>query len=445
MDLVSCRNLLIYLNAGQQAELIGHFHYALNPNGILLLGKSESVGSIARSFEILDAGNKIYRRRADSDSRVVRPSRMALPLFLSRPAMPTSTTSQRQQLVDSALRTIARDHARPGVLMNAQFVPLHFFGRAQRFFALPQGSAEFTVFSLCLPALRGEIKAMCYRGLQEEQGVVVGLPVDLDVEGQRLRVRPSLRRLDLADGGQDFGLLLVFEESSPPEQVSSTQADGAAHAEVLRLRQELADTREHLQSVIDDMESSNETLQAMQEELQSSSEELQSSNEELHASNEGLTTVNDELRLKSMESTQLSTTLSNIQNSVRTSLVVVDRDGRITRYNDLATRIFGIVGNDLGQFLYGVPCHVHLPELRSQVGRVVASGESLLERVHSGEFYYLMRIDPYHDEAGDTAGAVLTFSDISDLHRAEEAQRASETRFRRVWEASLEGLLVSDW
>jgi two-component system, chemotaxis family, CheB/CheR fusion protein len=445
MDVLSCRNLLIYFTAEQQAELISTFHYALNPDGLLLLGKSESTGSVTQSFEVLDGSNKLYRRRADGGGHVVRHGRLALPFPANRSAMPTSTaTSRRQQLVNTALSTIARDYGPPGVLTNGHFEPLHFFGRAQRFFVLPQGSAEFTVFSLCLPALRGELKAMCYRCVQEDIDSVEGLVVDLEIEGQCLRVRPTLRRVTLGDGGREFAFLLVFEELGRPEQTGLAAADGPANADVLRLQQELVDTREHLQSVIDEMESSNEELQSMQEELQSSSEELQSSNEELQASNEELTTVNEELRLKSLESAQLSTTLSNIQNSVRTSLVVVDRAGRITRYNELATRIFGIVGNDLGQFLYGVPCHLHLPDLRGQVNHVVTTGESLLERVHDGDFFYLMRIDPYHNEAGETAGAVLTFSDISDLHRAEEARRSIEIRFRRVWEASLEGLVVSD-
>jgi two-component system CheB/CheR fusion protein len=444
LDVVSCRNLLIYFTPEQQAALIHTFHYALVADGILLLGKSESAGPLTASFEILDAGNKLYRRRAVTGSHTVGPGRLA-PLFpVSRPVIPTtSSVSQRRQLVDAALGTLARQYGPPGVLLSTSFEPLHFFGRAQRFFALPQDSADFTVFSLCLPELRSELKAMCYRLVQEDLGVLEGLAVDVAVEGQPLRMRPSLRRVSLGEGSRESAFLLVFEEVPRRGAEAAADAEPANH-DVLRLQEELAETRERLQAVVDEFEASNEELQSMQEEIQSSSEELQASNEELQASNEELTTVNEELRLKSLELAQLNTTLSNIQNSVRTSLIVVDPAGRIARYNDLATRIFGIVGNDLGQFLYGVPCHLHLPDLRGQVSKVVATGESLLERVHDGDFHYLMRIDPYRDEGGAIAGAVLTFSDISDLHRAEEARRSSEIRFQRVWEASLEGLVVSD-
>jgi diguanylate cyclase (GGDEF)-like protein/PAS domain S-box-containing protein len=185
-------------------------------------------------------------------------------------------------------------------------------------------------------------------------------------------------------------------------------------------------------------------LQSLNEEVQSSSEELQSSNEELQSSNEELTTLNDELRLKSIEAAQLNTTLGNIQNSVRTALVVIDLDGRITRYNTLAVRIFGLVPNDVGQHLYGVPCQLDLPQLREQVGSVVHSGDSLVERVNQREFHYLMQIDPYRNELGVCTGAVLTFTDVSELHRSETARQSIEARFRHVWEASTEGMLVVD-
>ncbi|MEY8875742.1 MAG: PAS domain S-box protein, partial [Leptothrix sp. (in: b-proteobacteria)] len=149
-------------------------------------------------------------------------------------------------------------------------------------------------------------------------------------------------------------------------------------------------------------------------------------------------------RLKSIEAAQLNTTLGNIQNSIRTALVVVDLDGKITRYNTLAVRIFGLVPNDIGQHLYGIPCHLDLPRLREQVGSVVASGHSLVERVHQRDFHYLMQIDPYRNELGLCTGAVLTFTDVSELHRAEAARQASEARFRHVWEAGTEGMLVAD-
>jgi len=448
MDLVSCRNLLIYFKSEQQADLINTFHYGLNLDGLLMLGKSEAAGFNSRLFETIDGVHKLYRRRSGAAMHPARPSRFGMPNPLNRSLLPTSTvTPQRQTLIDATLHTIARQYAPPGVLVNASFEPLHFFGQSQRYFSLPGDHVDFSVFSLCLPTLRSELKALCYRLIQENLEHLQGVGVDLQIDGQDLRIRPVLRRITQPAVNDDFAFLISFDEiplAARPPKRSIAEPDDRRAEEIVRLRQELADSREQLQAVIEELEASNEELQSLNEEVQSSSEELQSSNEELQSSNEELTTLNDELRMKSLEAAQLTTTLGNIQNSIRTSLVVLDHDGRITRYNALATRIFGLVSNDLGQFLYGIPCHLHLPNLRQQVGEVMASGDSLVEQVRQGDFHYLMQIDPYRDEAGENAGAVLTFSDISDLHRAELAQQSSEIRFRHVWEASLEGLLVAD-
>jgi len=219
---------------------------------------------------------------------------------------------------------MARQYAPPAVLVSASFEPLHFFGRAQRYFALPGDEADFSVFSLCLPELRNELKALCYRMVQEGVDCLAGVSVSLRLDEGLERIRPVLRRVVLAEENGDTAYLICFEpEPAAALPARSDVPEPEARAdELVRLRQELADTREHLQLVIEELEASNEELQSLNEELQSSGEELQSSNEELQSSNEELTTLNDELRAKSLEASQLSATLGNIQNSIRTSLVV---------------------------------------------------------------------------------------------------------------------------
>jgi len=450
MDLVSCRNILIYFKPAQQAELIRTFHFAINPGGLLLLGQSESVGNAAGLFEAIDPAVKLYRRRAAAGARVVRAPRLGL---TERPVRPVVVAPAQgnpvHDLVEHSRRLMLEAYGPPGVLVDAAFAPLHFFGASRRYFSLPVASADFSVFSLCLPELRGELKALCYRLRQDKAEVLQGGGVLVQFGEQTLRVRPVLRRLVGPDEAGEAAVLISFEESPVHPPLVEGGAGPAllpvdAMDEIARLREELADTRAHLQTVIEELEVSNEELQSLNEEIQSSSEELQSSNEELQASNEELTTLNDELRVKSLEYVQLNATLGNIQNSIRTSLVVVDRDGRVTRFNTLAGRIFGLLPNDIGQFLYGVPCHLDLPQLREWVGAVVSGGESRVEHVHQRGFHYLMQIDTYRNEVGEHAGAVLTFTDISDLHRAEAAQADSEARFRQVWSSSVEGLLVVD-
>ena len=450
MDLVSCRNLLIYFKPEQQEQLLGTFHYALRPNGLLLLGKSESVGSGPRLFDPVDVDQKLYRRRATATPRQSLLTRFSGPDPFTYPiASRLETRSNRDALIEAACATLSTAYSPPGVLVNTSFEPLHFIGDARRYLSLPSEEADFSLFSLCRPELRVELKALGYRFLQEGGETLRGIGVVLAVEQERLQVQPVLRRIRGSAPAGETAFLVSFEEIrlDPALGADALADDSRAVSqaeEIVRLRQELADIREHLQAVIEELESSNEELQSLNEEVQCTTEEVQSSNEELQASNEELTTLNEELRIRTQQATQLSTILTNILESVRSALVVVDRDCRIIRFNALAVRIFGIMGDDLGRHLYGVPCHLELPRLRGQVERVMAQGESLVERVHQGGFHYLMQIDPYRDELGTLSGAVLTFSDISELSRSEAERQRSEQRFRHVWEASTEGMLVAD-
>ncbi|PWV65526.1 PAS domain S-box protein [Plasticicumulans acidivorans] len=444
MDLISCRNLLIYFKPQQQEELLGTFHHALNGDGLLLLGKSESTGFGSRLFETLDPALKLYRRRPGPSPQAGKLARFGMVPLGNAVISPKHAGAARQQtLGEAAQAMIVREYGPPGVLVNSAFEPLHFFGRSQRYFALPTDGADFSVFALCIPELRAELKAMAYRWMQETVSEIRGCVSVVRHGEEEVRVRPVLRRVTLATPGTGEAFLICFEET-PSGLGCLTEAEIDADDERAALRKELADTREHLQAVIEELEASNEELQSLNEEIQSSSEELQSSNEELQSSNEELSTLNDELRAKSIEAMQLNAVLANVQNSIQMGLVVVDRDGRVTRFNTLAVRVFGLVDKDIGQFIYGIPSRIELPQLRARIAAVVAGGSASVERVHAGEFHYLMQVAPYIDELGERAGALLSFTDVSELQRAEEAHRSSEARFHHVWDACLEGLVVVD-
>ncbi len=432
MDMVSCRNLLIYFKPEQQTDLINAFHYALKPDGLLFLGKSESVGFNSPVFETVDGVNKLYRRRPGIAPRALRFSTFNSYTNHNRTPFKTNPSAHRQTVIDAALNVIAREYAPPTVLLNANFEPLRFFGRARRYFSLPEESNDFSVFSLCLPELRNGLKLLCYRLSQENLNVIEGKTILIKIDDQPIRIRLNLRRIDPIPGSTEFTLLISILELDTGTNLQATDpaVNEESASELDQLRQELADSREQMQAVIVELESSNEDLQSLHEEVQCSSEELQSSNEELQASNEELTTLNDELRLKSQELAQLNATLSSIQNSLRSSLVLVDREGHITRYNEFATRIFGLVPDDIGQFLFGIPSHIPLPHLREQIRDVISKGESFVDQIHHGDYHFLMQIDPYENELGDAAGAILTFSDTSELYRTEQEKQHIEARFR---------------
>ena len=431
MDLISCRNLLIYFKPVMQEALFGNFHYALNPDGLLLLGRSESAGPAAILFEAVDARNKLFRRKA---ATAVRPMRFdtRFPVFAPVRLANRSAPVQGQTMVEQAKSVLQARYAPPGILVGPTFEVMHIFGDAKWFLTISEGAADFSVFALCLPELRVELKTLCYRVWQDDTPLLTGSVIPVALPTGPAQVRLHVHKLGLDGDREDGALLICFEEvrqdALSPARSALSVEDESAQDEIRRLRGELADTQAHLQALIEELESSNEELQAMNEELQSSTEELQSSNEELQASNEELSTLNDEMRIKSLELVELNTTLSNIQDSIHMALVVVDHQGRVTRFNALAVRIFGLMRGDIGRYLHTIPCHLNLPDLNELIAEVISSGQSVMRRVAQGSVHYLLQVAPYVNETGGRTGAVFIFTDISELHQAEEALNESRQR-----------------
>jgi PAS domain S-box-containing protein len=269
---------------------------------------------------------------------------------------------------------------------------------------------------------------------------VVGFPIRVTLGEVPSSVRLRIHKTFVDVNAGERCLLVVFEEMqiAPAPAADLVVADGAR---IELLQNDLQSTREHLQAVIEELETSNEELQSLNEELQAASEELQASNEELQttneelqATNEELTTVNDELSVKSQESQHLSETLTNIQNSVQTGIVVVDRQGRILRYNRLAVRFFGIMPEDLGTSLYGLPSYLPLPNLRANVERAI-DGQASLERCERDGLHFVVQFAPYLAEAGGCSGTVISLLDVTELRRAEMELARSERRFRHLADA----------
>ncbi|WP_051283944.1 chemotaxis protein CheB [Desulforegula conservatrix] len=431
MDIVSCRNLLIYLKPALQDSLMSNFHYALNPDGYLLLGKSESTGYPSRLFDSVDLANKLFKRKASVVSYPVRISgRSTYIAPVARPAIQSKIKAS--PFIELTRDILVTEYAPSSVLVNNAFEVIHFFGNARRYLSLPTGSADFSLFSLCLPEISGEMKTLCYRASHDGASKICGLPTPVCIDGQNVMLQLTLRRLQIDQCRDEYSLLISFDEypvndsSSEILTKKSAEISTAASDEITRLRHELAETREHLQAVVEALEASNEELQSLNEEQQASSEELQSSNEELQSSNEELTTLNDELRVKSMELANLNSILSNVQDSMQMGLVVVDRNGKITRFNALAVRVFGLMKTDIGQHIAGIPCRLDLPNLREQIAYVIYYGTCIIEKSKHGIYHYLMQISPSLNESGQCIGAILTFTDISALQRAEEALRESQ-------------------
>jgi two-component system CheB/CheR fusion protein len=436
LDLVSCRNVLIYFQADMQAAILGKFHHALRPQGCLLLGQSESVGGHDGLYEGLDKHFKVFRRRAGPSPRVQNMASQgramevaALARIQTGPAAAQETRFHQQLL---------KRHAPPSALVDLSGRVLHLWGDVGLYLRLEGGSADFSLPSLCLPALRNEVKTLMHLAANAQPGAASEALLTQRVEVQRGKQRTVVRLTAQpvwGDLGEVLGVVIGFDDRAVAQggagpardgpQAQSDQdareqlADEAVDADRQDLREELSMARERLHALVQLLDQAQDERQSLNEELQASSEELQSSNEELQASNEELTTLNEQLMGKSEELGTLNEVLLNIERSMQMAMVVVDPQLRVLRFNPLAVRIFGLLTHDVGRPLHSVPCSLPLDALPQQIGAVLASGEALVTRVDQAERHYVMQISPLHDSRGALAGVILTFTDVAELRVAE--------------------------
>ncbi len=437
LDLVSCRNVLMYLDAEAQSRVLARFHYGLNPGGLLLLGTAECGESVGALFEPLDRHSHLYRRRDIASPYV--PTEVSRCEVLATPTGAPRGAPPREE-PESALRALILRHcAPPTALLDEDLRVVLLHGQVRRYLDLAEGLLDTTLVALSLPPLREEVRTAARLALLPGAGEIRGGFTPLVLDGVPVQVQVVARRIDSDPAAGRAVLALSFEERPLPPSAAPSAPDLGAPPAASEVRMELAATRAHLHALIQALESSKTDTEALNEELQVSMEELQSANEELQASNEELTTLNDELQVKGEALGRLNDTLNSVQDSIQLALVLVDTHYRVQRFNALAGRIFGLVPTDAGQSLARVPLTLPLPDLRTQVESVIAGAPPLTRRVGDAERQYLMQIAPHLDAAGRSLGAVITFADISALARAEAARDEAERRMVLAQDAAHAG------
>lgn len=449
VDLVSCRNLLIYFDAALQDQVLRTFHYALNPGAHLFLGKSESLGQNTELFRPVKApSSKIFRKRtAQGVSH-------ALPPFGSLRARvpdgaPRQTQRRSQDTIESlAIRTYINSAMPPSVVVDENLDILFLHGDLSPFVRMPQGKPDMNLARMVVDDLRTESRTLVHKA-RNEGGLVQGSRRTLRTESHppvamRLSVRPMGASVD-----HDSLFLISFDVSEPSTDPVGMADDGAdataaaagreADLRAVELEQELIATREHLQTVVEELETSNEELQALNEELQAANEELQSSNEELETSNEELqstneelTTVNEELQIRTTELADANSDLINIQDNIGFAMVVVDSYYRITRFTPPAVRLFGLLPSDVGQVITTIPTHLGLKNLREQLATVVNQDKGVEEILETDDRVYRMRIMPHHSSQGETDGAILAFVDETESREQQHKIFQSEQWLRLI-------------
>ena len=432
MDVISCRNTLIYFTAPLQERVLSLFRFALRPGAFLLLGSSESLGNRAGGFAVVDADQRLFIRTSIEPTTGVRPALPALDrgqqAFTTTPRITVlrdSVPEQHTALLEALIRTLGN----PFLVLDENHDLVEVIGDVSPYCRLPQGQVTSAVGSFLIPALQAEARAL-FLLCRADQAAVVGRVVEVDSESRvQMEARP------LVVGGREL-TTLTFNPVSESDQHDSVRIgrDEAFDRELERLEGELFSSQDSLRRSLTDLEAANEELEASAEELQAASEELQSSNEELEASNEELQATNEQLGTLNQQSRQrgdelqiLNTDLENIQASLSQGMVIVDHELRITRFTPLAVRVFGLLDTDLGKPLTDVPTTVFVPDLETALSEVVSGeGRRSLEAVGDAGTSYLIQVLPYVDRQGlRRSGAIVTLTDMSEsVNLRHEAQRA---------------------
>ena len=454
VDLISCRNLLIYLGAPLQKKVLTAFHYALNPDGYLLLGSSESVEAGSEAFRQIDKKYRIFSRLLTSagpnlefhpaqlvdDSLAVRRQR-----FISRPDV---------ELGKEADRIVLSRYSPPGVLINSSCDVLQFRGRTAPFLEQPSGHATLNVLKMAREGLAIDLRAAIHQA--KKTGDVVrksGLRVGSDsgVTEVTLEVIPVNDKSDAgspAHIGKNPYYLVLFDTapSAAPARVAKGQpknrakTSSSAERELDALRGELAGTQHDLRSIIEEQEATNEELQSANEEILSSNEELQSTNEELEtakeelqATNEELITVNEELQNRNAELGKANNDLTNLIDSVDVVFVMLDRDLKIRRFTSAAQKVLNLIPSDVGRPIGDIKPNLQIADLPGLIRDAIANMRHREQNVRDlkGRSYG-MKIRPSKTADGKIEGAILALTDIDELLRSQENRQSLETSLRAL-------------
>jgi two-component system, chemotaxis family, CheB/CheR fusion protein len=456
LDLITCRNVLIYLGTPLQKKLLPIFHYGLKSTGFLMLGTSETVGDFTDLFTLCDKKNKIYAKKLTT-------TRLNIDLADS-PYPPVTTPLQVSaieqlpgdlELQREADRIVLNHYAPAGVVVDINLEILLFRGQTSPYLEPAPGRASLNLLRMAKEELRRELQTGIYQARQQKLSIKrEGIQLR---EGERIRqITINITPFQIEETQECY--LVLFENASPMLALPEATNDGSSPskrkakeaAEIARLKQELATTREHLQSIIEEQQATNQDLRAANEEILSSNEELQSTNEELEtakeeiqAANEELNTVNEELRRRTQEATQVSNDLQNLLNSINIPILMLGADLQIRQFTPAVEGIFNLISTDMGRPLSDINHKLNVPNLEQQILDVIRTLNLKSQEIQDRDGrWYDMRIRPYRTIDNKIDGAVLVLVDIDDLKRSTAQLMAARDYAEAIVETVREPLIV---
>ncbi len=435
IDLVSCRNLLIYFGPDVQNQVIPIFHYSLRPSGFLFLGTSENISQFHDLFAEVDKKNRIFRSR-DTGSRYQRLPMMIGGLGADRQTGASNFGGRRMPKIalrSSVENQVLERFAPAHVVVNREGDIVHYSPKTGKYLQAPAGVPNRQLLALARKGLGLELRAVFREAVEKNESVTRERVTIEDDEGRVQMVTLTIEPL-WDSGGSEPLFLVLFADEGPALSRAEAAAKLDKHndGDLAHVERELRDTRDRLQSMMEEYEtaleelkSSNEELVSVNEEMQSTNEELEASKEELQSLNEEMQTVNAELAAKVEALDQAHSDLQNLFNSTQVATVFLDKSLVIRSFTPAITQLFNILPGDRGRPITHVTSKLELPDLEADI-RAVFSGRQIKERTivsseHSA--HYFLRVIPYLSSEGKVDGIVLTFVDISSLIQAEENQR----------------------
>lgn len=442
MNLISCRNVLIYMQPELQQRVLRNLHFSLSSQGLIFLGEAETLGDIETEFSTRYKKGKIYQKRRDV--RLPIPIKVAERIShkLLLPSPPSDIKeSSLEPLLDKAFSSFLADNQATCLLVDRDYRLFHLFNHDIKVLQFATGRTTSHITKLVVPSLQLPLTTALHRAKRENRSVAyTGIKLGENGNNRNVHLKVTYHETNKLAG--DFFMILIQEdESSQTSHGERFEADTEASQRILELEYELQQTRENLQAVIEELETTNEEQQATNEELTASNEELQSTNEELHSVNEELYTVNAEYQSKIEELTELNNDIDNLLRSTDIGVVFLDNALKVRKFTPAATVAINLVEADIGRPLEHITHNLDCGDLLQLLEDVINTKHFLEKEVKliKKNFHLLMRVNPYLQEDGRLDGVVITFVDIDELKSVQEqisqvnaALKNSESQLRQL-------------
>ena len=435
LDILTCRNLLIYFGPQLQKKLLPLFYYALKRDGLLLLGSAETIGNFGHLFTPVDNKARLYRR-LDQTLPVTGldfPGRPGHEAYAQPEASPADRVDSLGQLTD---HLIQQAWAPAAVLVNPDGDIVYFSGRTGKYLEPAAGKTNINIHAMAREGLREALTGMVRKALKDLQPICLnGLRINANEGGSPQTVDVVLQAIDKPEALRGRVLIVFKDVAAPPRRRAgknvATEANEALQHELLQTREALQVTHEEMQTTVEELKSSNEELQSTNEEMQSTNEEMQSTNEELTTSkeelqslNEELQTVNAELQSKVDDLTWVRNDMANLLNSTEIATVFLDNEMKLRRFTTYATKLFKLIPGDIGRPLSDLATDLDYPQLKADAVAVLGTliFKESQAATHDGR-WYRVRIMPYRTLDNMIDGVVITFTDITVIKQLEAQLR----------------------